>query len=70
MLNNEVKVLLFEALSCDVPPYYLGGKIVLPVKVIVMRRVHLSKIKKKKFNTYLAFVSLKGKNKIIMSFLF
>lgn len=29
MLNNEVKVLLFEALSCDVPPYYLGGKIVL-----------------------------------------
>lgn len=58
MLNNEVKVLLFEALSCDVPPYYLGGKIVLPVKVIVMRRVHL------------AFVSLKGKNKIIMSFLF
>lgn len=43
-VNNEVKVLLFEALSCDVPPYYLGGKIVLPVKVIVMRRVHLSKI--------------------------
>lgn len=69
MLNNEVNVLLFEALSCDVPPYYLGGKIVLPVKVIVMRRVHLSKIKKK-FNTYLAFVSLKGKNRIIMSFLF
>lgn len=46
-VNNEVKVLLFEALNCDVPPYYLGGKIVLPVKVIVMRRVHLSKIKKK-----------------------
>lgn len=47
MLNNEVKVLFFEVLSCDVFLYYFGGKIVLLVKVIVMRRVYLLKIKKK-----------------------